>query len=138
MIEERYHRLGVVGFPVGHRAKHLRGDLSGSENSASVRHPRIVHDSPSVRKAAMVGNAGCGGHSPARRFRRSNNRAEARHMSRVMFNCPTTGKPVFSGIEMDASSFASGSIGPVTIRCSACSEIHQLKWEEGFLEAAAA
>ena len=46
-------------------------------------------------------------------------------VAKVMIVCPTTGKYVSVGIEMDRGSFASSRMENNSMRCGACGETHR-------------
>lgn len=56
---------------------------------------------------------------------------------RLMIKCPETGKPVFTGIAIDAQSFASATMTDNTaVNCQHCGNNHKWQKEDAFFEGA--
>ena len=55
-------------------------------------------------------------------------------MARVMIHCPETGKPVFTGMTFDWSSFETTRIGIRSVRCSECGEKHTWMRRDAYLD----
>ena len=47
--------------------------------------------------------------------------------------CPTSGKPIDTGVETDASTYRSVRGCRIQIRCSECGELHDLPIKQGYL-----
>jgi len=54
-------------------------------------------------------------------------------MAKVMIKCPTTGKLVPTGVEMDQASFETAQLADNGIRCPACGESHVWNKEDAQL-----
>ena len=51
-------------------------------------------------------------------------------MARVMITCPETGKPIYTHLNFDWSSFESTRIGERTIECPECHKVHSWRrWD---------
>lgn len=56
-------------------------------------------------------------------------------MPRVMFRCPATGKPVYTGIDMDKKSFDAATFqGQIFGPCPECQNNHQWDKKNAYLE----
>lgn len=55
-------------------------------------------------------------------------------MARIMIKCPKTGKPVPTGVVMDAASFATASLTGNRVKCPHCPETHRWDKKDAWLE----
>ena len=55
-------------------------------------------------------------------------------MARIKIKCPSTGKPVDTGMSMDKSTFNTASISGNSFRCPECEKTHTWNKSEAFLE----
>lgn len=51
-----------------------------------------------------------------------------------MIKCPKTGKPVPTGVVMDAASFATASLTGNRVKCPHCPETHRWDKKDAWLE----
>lgn len=54
-------------------------------------------------------------------------------MANVMIECPQTGRPIRTGIDVDDESFRLLKLRDNVIGCPVCGEIHEYRKEEAFL-----
>ncbi len=45
-------------------------------------------------------------------------------MARVLITCPETGKPIYTGLNLEWDTFESTRIGERTIECRECGKVH--------------
>lgn len=55
-------------------------------------------------------------------------------MAMVMITCPSTGKAVPTGVEIDAAAFDSSEFGEMNLECPECPEIHPWSKDDAFLK----
>lgn len=55
-------------------------------------------------------------------------------MARVMIECPNTGKMIYTGMNLNWSTFESTFIGEACIRCPKCGEVHEWRREDVFMD----
>ena len=54
-------------------------------------------------------------------------------MAKVMIKCPTSGKPVFTGMAMDKSSFEVASLSRNSVKCPHCGNMHTWDKKDAYL-----
>lgn len=55
-------------------------------------------------------------------------------MARLMIDCPVTGKPVFTGIDMPAQALENATMIDNKVTCPHCRDTHVWQKEEAYLE----
>ena len=55
-------------------------------------------------------------------------------MSQLTFACPTTGRPIASGIEIERDTFHQLRLRPTRVNCPCCGMMHQAQVQDGWLD----
>lgn len=55
-------------------------------------------------------------------------------MPRLMITCPETGKPVYTRLNFNWTTFESTRIGEQTVDCPKCGDVHRWRRQDAYLE----
>ena len=55
-------------------------------------------------------------------------------MGRVMIDCPTTGKPIFTGVNLPKAVLDSSTMPDNTVRCPHCEQPHKWNKKDAYIE----
>lgn len=55
-------------------------------------------------------------------------------MPEVLIDCPTTGKPIYTGIALSKQTFEGAAMQGNTVQCPHCQQMHTWDKEDAYLE----
>lgn len=56
-------------------------------------------------------------------------------MPQIMITCPETGKPIYTGMNLDWFAFESTQLGKASLECPKCGEVHEWGKRDAYLRA---